>query len=1221
MTYAPSKANDGDYGTHWNAGNDSGEAINESDRDNIWWYVDLQDQYSIKYISLHWTLAFANSFIVQVRKDAPTLADAGDDSAWETCLDYSGEQVSAGEEAPNYYGDVTGSKAAFAITPKGRYIRLRAKGANNWGWGVQLQEIRVYGSGYLPIDNTAPVIGEPEYIGTTNDYEGVLFRVTATDDQTDPVVDYRVVDNVGVVHNVTAVDGVITVTDLPTGKVQTLTIYALDAAGNVSDGKTIRIDYVNPIDNLALNKPSYACVSINEGEGKAKANDGDEATDWTSWSHADHSNDWWYVDLGDYYDIRRIEVVWTADRHSTSYSLQYRQNAPADNSGATESEWDTFTEFSGKSGDQSIDITNTQAQFICLRSKAGYVSDQVRIKELRVFGKKYATADNTAPVFTDDACEVIRADEHTLTLSLEATDNIDGAIYEYTIQVENTVNATAQTYIRTTDAESNQVTITDATIINPCYDLTITVTCADHAGNVSLAKVFSHIAPAPNPATNIALNKTTIAGHTEDGNTPTTAYAVDGDSGTKWSGTGATAGENEWFAVDLGTIYDIAKVRILWGTSGGGDNGTYPIDFKLQASIDNNTWYTFRHDTEQTPFNTWLEETIDHTLPARYIRVWVDQHATYAMSISELEVYSKADCYEHSSRPIISLGELKEQHASSVILYCDAFDESTDKENIFYQVQVGDDTPYYIESANIDNGIFTIDELTPYATYTITIRAVTAKDDAHTSVNYKTLTVNLAYSDFYWISNKDGWATLDQYRMLYNGHTYGGYSIAYLTQDVVLDGGYFLYKVSNKAKDEDAMTDGANLFITGHNGESMTLFALDKDHFVSNFDDLYIVGTAVRGHDDKSAQADGKMVNIGNKFFWSGNVDKNGTFQIVPLDHRQGVEDQTPIAEGRIMSDATYEGESRSMTLIFDMETWTYTWEPSNHVIYHVGDKASDPHALGNSMESYAGGTIPDVIEYRMQVRAIDQWFSLALPFEVDSVCVWDDEDVAYYRIYPYYRDGSNYIAWHYIIRTPEIAKGLAISNFQNWNDPTSKNFLPQKNTPYIIQWHDPYFLGKYISFFGAKNQSIPTEFTAGDAPTNENVVNVHTNNCMQTGSVLNAYLLEGDYGYGAWLREEIGTDRTILPFECYILAGTQTTSVYRIIGRDVHPISTDMPNQATAPVIYDHLQVFTPTGVLYSQWTHCTIDQVAQILAQTAPTGIYILHTDKENVKIYINR
>lgn len=226
-----------------------------------------------------------------------------------------------------------------------------------------------------------------------------------------------------------------------------------------------------------------------------------------------------------------------------------------------------------------------------------------------------------------------------------------------------------------------------------------------------------------------------------------------------------------------------------------------------------------------------------------------------------------------------------------------------------------------------------------------------------------------------------------------------------------------------------------------------------------------------------------------------------------------------------------------------------------NFVIYRTGDMAEDDRAAYDDVESYAGGTISEAIEFRMKVHRLDTWYTLCLPFSVSAVKVWDDKDGAYYDIVPYYRTGGTYYTGHYIIRTPDHTTNFAIENFDSrdrWTDPASgTGYLPSANTPYIIQWHDPYFRGKYISFFGPSGQTIPTSMATGTNSSSDETVNIYGNNAMTSGTVRDAYMLDPDYGPGAWLREDIGTDRTVLPFECFIRANKTTTAKYRVLRRD----------------------------------------------------------------------
>ena len=229
----------------------------------------------------------------------------------------------------------------------------------------------------------------------------------------------------------------------------------------------------------------------------------------------------------------------------------------------------------------------------------------------------------------------------------------------------------------------------------------------------------------------------------------------------------------------------------------------------------------------------------------------------------------------------------------------------------------------------------------------------------------------------------------------------------------------------------------------------------------------------------------------------------------------------------------------------------------TNFVIYRTGDMSSDPRAAYDDVESYDGGTISETIEFRMRVNRLDKWYTLCLPFEVNAVQVWDEEDYKYYDLEPYYRTGDKYCTGHYIIRTPLSTTDFAIENFDSrdrWVDPSSAvGYLPSANTPYIIQWHDSWFQDKYISFFGPTGASIPTSMNQGANTSSDETVNIYGNNCMTSGTVRDAYMLDPDYGSGgAWLRAEVGTDRTVLPFECFIRANATTTAKYRVLRRDM---------------------------------------------------------------------
>ena len=265
-------------------------------------------------------------------------------------------------------------------------------------------------------------------------------------------------------------------------------------------------------------------------------------------------------------------------------------------------------------------------------------------------------------------------------------------------------------------------------------------------------------------------------------------------------------------------------------------------------------------------------------------------------------------------------------------------------------------------------------------------------------------------------------------------------------------------------------------------------------------------------------------------------------------------------------------------------------WVSSNFVIYRTGDMEDDPRHLEGDVETYAGGTIDKPIEFRMKVSHLDQWYSLSLPFAVNAVKVWDEEDGEYYDLVPYYRSDGIFYTGHYVIRTPELTNdSLALANFSAWNDPSSPTgYRPSMNTPYIVQWHHGYFQDRYVSFFGAASQTIPSSMTEGKRPKTKNWVTVYGNDAMVEGSVEDAYTLNGDE---IWERPvDKGKSVTIQPFECYIRANAETTNKYLILRRGMtfedeatHFETIDVASPVNAKVLIDGQIYILREGKMYT--------------------------------------
>ena len=203
------KANDGNNSTSWVTYGAHAAALD-------WWVVDLGKVYNLTNITALWANdAYATSYILQTRIEAPTAEDKADDAAWVTLETVSG--VTAGEERSTNVSGV------------GRYVRFRATAHTGF---FRLREFRVYASGVAEVDTEAPVMSSASLVSNT-DVQAVI-AVTATDNV--GIARYHVVDAGNSFNgNFVAEEGRITVTGLTGGTSYNFTITAIDFFGNESD--------------------------------------------------------------------------------------------------------------------------------------------------------------------------------------------------------------------------------------------------------------------------------------------------------------------------------------------------------------------------------------------------------------------------------------------------------------------------------------------------------------------------------------------------------------------------------------------------------------------------------------------------------------------------------------------------------------------------------------------------------------------------------------------------------------------------------------------------------------------------------------------------------------------------------------------------------------------------------------------------------------------------
>ncbi|SFE09002.1 Por secretion system C-terminal sorting domain-containing protein [Chitinophaga sp. CF118] len=128
-------------------------------------------------------------------------------------------------------------------------------------------------------------------------------------------------------------------------------------------------------------------------------------------------------------------------------------------------------------------------------------------------------------------------------------------------------------------------------------------------------------------SSNLAYNRPVFTTSNEDA-TNTGDKAVDANGNTRWSSSYAN---NQSIIVDLGTNYNVSRVRLAW-------EAAYARDYQIQFSTDNVTWTTIREFWGKA--SSAADDQTGLTGVARYVKVYCINRATsYGFSLFEFEIY------------------------------------------------------------------------------------------------------------------------------------------------------------------------------------------------------------------------------------------------------------------------------------------------------------------------------------------------------------------------------------------------------------------------------------------------------------------------------------------------------------------------------------------------------------------------------------------------------
>ena len=564
-------------------------------------------------------------------------------------------------------------------------------------------------------------------------------------------------------------------------------------------------------------------------------------------------------------------------------------------------------------------------------------------KNVYVTNVYFYNDDATKPVVVSATNSGVTGTDLTLTL----TATYKGATLK-DFRITNTT--TSDVYERTADG-SNQVTIPD---INYCetYDLDIQAiynSCI--LSDITDMEVFGNAMAA-----NTALIAPTTTVHADvEPVTYTIGEAIDGNTGSRWSSGGSEPNVSHWYKVDLGSAHDVASWKIAWETA-------CPKDYYIEGSLDDTHYYPIKHETTVPAnaagsFSDYDNYAFAAAVGVRYLRVRsITNNTGYGLSIWEMQAYGQ--CYSESAKPVATFGRLDSQAANgtntavNAQIEVGAYDAVTAYESMYYRITY---TPEGGVATVLDNqtatsGIITLSDLEFSTTYTVRVEARDG-NNGNLSDNYVEFSFTTPDNEpTLYFRNSINWqdAGLDtDYRFSYVSP--GSAVMTYTTPTLETnDLQYRPYNDANNnlAIDDDALPGGGfctpgNQFINGKSGSAVTFFAKDKEHFVSNADLVYVIGTAVEASENIALP----MTLSGNTYYWEGPVKSTGgTYQVIVKAQESNniaAAAFTTHSKARIMNPTSWTNTSgwTKAKLTFDMETWTCTWEESTvDVCAHEGD-------------------------------------------------------------------------------------------------------------------------------------------------------------------------------------------------------------------------------------------------------------------------------------------
>lgn len=573
--------------------------------DNQWIYVDLGNVYNLDHLQLTWEKAYTKHYQVCVADELTSemLANLNDEDATNNFA--TGWTVAADQTYDSYVKDQTVSVSGFS----GRYVAINCieRGTQ---WGNNLYELEVYANSIIiePELNVTPdVLGG--YLGTTVNFTAAGLNADASE--------------------MDLTEAVWTMNGEPMTS-QTVTFdtkgfYTVKVAANGIEAETT-VGIFDDADNRATSGLNTD-QSDNTTAAASNALDDNFDSTWTAEASGAMDFDaWMVVDLGSELDVNGCYLHWegaTSAEYTVEVSTDGVEYTPVFSYESSQS-MGTGRE------DWIFDGESHKARFVKIHSTKANTIYGVKLRKLKIFGEGTLAPAvfSSLELTVDNVVNKFGTTTTNYNLSCDAFDQYGNA-WELSEEELASLQWTV-TPAETASIENNVLTVT--AIDN------YTVTCS--LDGVVSNPIEVNVVSSSSNIIEDNENVTATACESTDEANPAN-FAIDGNTGSMWivpDQTGTDLVYDAWIQIDLGKVYDIDCVNVLWEAS-------CPADYKVivsETGNDDSVVYGERMGNVSVPGTDLDDWFYGKVVKGRFVKVYSTKAALpYGIKMKELYIYGK----------------------------------------------------------------------------------------------------------------------------------------------------------------------------------------------------------------------------------------------------------------------------------------------------------------------------------------------------------------------------------------------------------------------------------------------------------------------------------------------------------------------------------------------------------------------------------------------------